>query len=557
MTHTYADGPNNYTITVDLTDEDGPFASAGSKAITVDNVAPTIDLSGDATTNEGSLYTLTLGEVDDPGDDTVSACSIDWGDGTLAGDCLSSINSTMTHTYADGPNNYTITVDLTDEDGPFASAGSKAITVDNVAPTIDLSGDATTNEGSLYTLTLGEVDDPGDDTVSACSIDWGDGTLAGDCLSSINSTMTHTYADGPTTPTITVDLTDEDGPFASAGSKEITVDNVDPTVTTLSLTSNSIDEGGTATLGGSFTDPGVLDTHSVDIDWGDGTAHSTVPLAANVLTFSGETHTYADDNPTGTSSDNYIITVTVTDKDSGSDSDTTSITVNDAAPVFTAENAVTNPTKFGSGAICAVGGADNVTLNYGFTDPGTDTWTIAIDWANDGTFEETHSNVSKTGSYSHLYATAGLHTAAIKVTDDDTGTSTVTRTVWVNYNLSSILQPVNDTGHGANPSVFKFGSTIPVKVEVMDCNGSHPSNLVLKLTTTVTASTTPPGEDEVASTSAADSGNQMRFSDPLYIFNLASKSVTTDPSSSARLFVSLMNGSTPVQNTNALIGFKK
>ena len=40
------------------------------------------------------------------------------------------------------------------------------------------------------------------------------------------------------------------------------------------------------------------------------------------------------------------------------------------------------------------------------------------------------------------------------------------------YNLSSILQPVNDTGHGANPSVFKYGSTIPVKVEVTDCDGN-------------------------------------------------------------------------------------
>jgi hypothetical protein len=123
--------------------------------------------------------------------------------------------------------------------------------------------------------------------------------------------------------------------------------------------------------------------------------------------------------------------------------------------------------------------------------------------------------------------------------------------------MSSILQPVNDTGHGANPSLFKYGSTIPVKVEVTDCNGSHPSNLVLKLTTTVTGGTTPPGEDEVASTSAADSGNKMRFSNPIYIFNLASKSVTTDSSSSARLFVSLMSGGTVVQSTNAMIGFKK
>ena len=41
-THTYADGPNGYTITVDLTDEDGTFTAAGTQAVTVDNVPPTI-----------------------------------------------------------------------------------------------------------------------------------------------------------------------------------------------------------------------------------------------------------------------------------------------------------------------------------------------------------------------------------------------------------------------------------------------------------------------------------------------------------------------------------
>jgi hypothetical protein len=251
--------------------------------------------------------------------------------------------------------------------------------------------------------------------------------------------------------------------------------------------------------------------------------------------------------------------VTVTDKDTGADSDTRTITVNNVAPTFSAADAATNPTKFASGATCAVGGADNVTLNYGFTDPGTDTWTIAIDWGNDGVFEESHPGITtKSGSYSHLYATAGSHTAAIKVTDDDTGTDTVMRSVWVAYNLSSILQPVNDTGHGANPSVFKYGSTIPIKVEVTDCGGVvHPSNLVLKLTWSVNLANTPPGEEEPYSTSAADSGNQMRFSDPIYIFNLASKSITNDSSSGVRLFVSLMNGGTVVQSTSAQIGFKK
>ena len=42
---------------------------------------------------------------------------------------------------------------------------------------------------------------------------------------------THTYADGPSTPHITVDLTDEDGTFTNvANPLNITVNNVAPTI---------------------------------------------------------------------------------------------------------------------------------------------------------------------------------------------------------------------------------------------------------------------------------------------------------------------------------------
>src|SRR5262249_47205922 len=143
-THVYADGPNAYTITADLTDEDGTFANAGSKAITVNNVAPTISFGGATQVNEGATYTLTLGAVTDPEQDTVATDTVHWGDGTT--DTFSTAGD-KTHTYADGPNSYTISVDLTDEDGTFAGAGSKLVNVLNVAPTIAVSGANSVNEG--------------------------------------------------------------------------------------------------------------------------------------------------------------------------------------------------------------------------------------------------------------------------------------------------------------------------------------------------------------------------------------------------------------------------
>ena len=81
--HTYADGPNDYNVTVDLVDEDGTFTNAANAlSVHVNNVAPSIAISGAANVDEGSAYSLTLGAVTDPGTDTVSSYVVHWGDGS-------------------------------------------------------------------------------------------------------------------------------------------------------------------------------------------------------------------------------------------------------------------------------------------------------------------------------------------------------------------------------------------------------------------------------------------------------------------------------------------
>ena len=53
-------------------------------------------------------------------------------------------------------------MDLVDEDGMFLNAANGlAVAVDNVAPTIAISGAANVDEGSPYALDLGSVADPG------------------------------------------------------------------------------------------------------------------------------------------------------------------------------------------------------------------------------------------------------------------------------------------------------------------------------------------------------------------------------------------------------------
>src|SRR5207237_6332043 len=148
-------------------DQDGTFTNAANPlAGHAENVAPSINISGNASVDEGSAYSLTLGSVTDPGTDTVSSYTVHWGDGQS--DTYSS-NGAKSHTYADGPSDHAITVDLVDEDGSYLDrANTLSVHVNNVAPTAHLTGDATAEEGTTHTYSY-TVSDPGDDTFSVNS----------------------------------------------------------------------------------------------------------------------------------------------------------------------------------------------------------------------------------------------------------------------------------------------------------------------------------------------------------------------------------------------------
>src|SRR5207253_2693921 len=96
-------------------------------------------------------------------------------------------------------------------------------------------------------------------------------------------------------------------------STSVLVRNIAPANVGLALNPNSINEGESTVLSGSFTDPGRLDSHIVDIHWGDG-GESIVPLAAGQLTFAGISHQYLD-NPSGQPHGSYSIVAIVLDKD--------------------------------------------------------------------------------------------------------------------------------------------------------------------------------------------------------------------------------------------------
>jgi len=84
-----------YTIDFTVTDKDGG-SSSKEVNVTVNNVAPTLVISGDSFVAEGVTYYLTLSATD-PGADTLIQWKINWGDGTV--DTLPGNATVATHQY--------------------------------------------------------------------------------------------------------------------------------------------------------------------------------------------------------------------------------------------------------------------------------------------------------------------------------------------------------------------------------------------------------------------------------------------------------------------------
>ncbi len=302
VTHTYAVGPNNYTISATATDDVGTYSADNSVTVNVAHVAPTLSISGTASINEGSTYTLVLSATD-PGH-TVSAWSINWGDGTVQ--ALAGNPSSVTHTYAVGPNNYTISATATDDVGTYSAGNSVTVNVAHVAPTLSISGTTSINEGSTYTLALSATD-PGH-TVSAWSINWGDGDIQS--VIGSPSSVTHVFTTGSRNYTISATATDNVSTYSAAPT--LTVNVANPTTTSLAITPADAAAGQTVTLAATVTAGYGIPTGTVTFTYG------TTILGSAALGSSGKATITESTWPAGT----YDITATYSSSDSNRSSTT-------------------------------------------------------------------------------------------------------------------------------------------------------------------------------------------------------------------------------------------
>jgi hypothetical protein len=300
-----------------------------------------------ASISEGSALTLT-------GTGPASAAiTVAWGDGTTSAVTAGTDGAwTASHTYVEGPAFRIVAATSGD------LAAVSAVSIKNVAPTIQgLSIPASTSEASAVSVT-GTVSDPGVLDTHIVVVTWGDGTTSQQSLAAGGGSfsLSHTYADDNPTGTaadayaVAVQVTDDDG-GKSASSGSINVGNVAPT--DLVVDSATWADGGSAivddeghlivpegvsvTMSGSFHDPGTQDTYAVQVDWGDGdfatsttTQRDAVDPTLVHFTF---THTFVDDQPTGTPSDLVALQLAVSDDDLGAVDVDQPVRVADVAPV--------------------------------------------------------------------------------------------------------------------------------------------------------------------------------------------------------------------------------
>jgi hypothetical protein len=99
--------------------------------ITVLNVAPTLSMTGPASVLRNDTFTLSLGRSD-PGADSLSSWTINWGDGTSVD--VAGTETSVDHVYA-STGNFQITATATDEDGTYAVAPTNVlVSLPNIAP---------------------------------------------------------------------------------------------------------------------------------------------------------------------------------------------------------------------------------------------------------------------------------------------------------------------------------------------------------------------------------------------------------------------------------------
>ncbi len=398
-THTYADN-GVYTTTLTVTD-DGGDSDSESVAVTIWNADPMADAGSDRIATENVRLDLTSSATDPGSADTLN---YHWDfnyDGTNFDE--ESTGNSVSTTYLDGPNVYTVALRVRDDDYPYPTGGGGEIgedivtlqvTVNNAPPIVEAGGPYNGLETYPITMTGTAADAPLD--LPGLTYEWDlnyDGTVFTRDLTDTNPITNIWNTAGVYTTALRV--TDKDG-GQGLDTARVIISNAPPRAEAGGPYTTTVNIPVTLSGAGS-TDP-TNDPLTYRWDFGDGSNGTGV--TAN--------HTYLDD---GT----YIATLQVDDGRGGIDTDTATVTVENLPPTAVA---VVSPTTALEGSLLTFDGTgsndpgllDTLTYQWGFGDGGTATGITAT----------------------HTYADDRVYTATLTVTDDAgaSDADTVTVTIW-------------------------------------------------------------------------------------------------------------------------------
>jgi len=183
----------------------------------------------------------------------------------------------------------------------------------NQAPVVSAGGPYTVDEGGSVTLAANGSDPESAALTYAWDLD-NDGSFE-----TTGQSVTFDCVDGPATFTVKVQATDN-GNASTIAETTVTVNNVAPALGPVTAPAEPLAVGMPVEISADFTDPGILDTHTVSIDWGDGI---TTPGIIDELDGSGTangSHVYANAGL-------YTASMTVTDNDGGASNASISETI--------------------------------------------------------------------------------------------------------------------------------------------------------------------------------------------------------------------------------------
>jgi len=502
--------PNTMTINVTAVD-DPPVAVDDTATVTEGDPATTIDVLANDTDIDGGPKTVD--SVTQPAHGTVVNNGIDVSYEPNLDYCNDGDpKDTFTYTLNGGS---TATVSVTVacvNDPPVANDDSYNATEDTQlsvsAPGV-LGNDTDVDAGDSLTVTAASPID---------NVNHGSLTL------NSNGSFTYDPAANYCGPdSFTYQAEDSANAESNTATVSITVACVnDPPVVTAGANQPG-NEGASISVGATFTDVESGGTHTCNVSWGDSSSSSGTVVEPSGSTHGScsASHMYADDNPTGTPSDVYSVTITVTD-DGTTDgqpapkngSATLSVTVSNVAPTitsFTGTNSLMGPLVYVPSTFTTI-----------FTDPGADTWKADFTWSDGSPLTQLVNLFVSGQTVTHAFATAGCNKIQkVRVTDDDGGFNEKTTTV--NVGTGGFLPPMTNQ---PVTNKLKNGQVLPVKIQITDCTGASVNGLTPAIRLLAGDQTATFDDSEVAitppSVSSADTNGYMRSSGSgVYIYNMS------------------------------------